>query len=265
MGQNRGRVSALILAKNEAWRISRCLASIAWVDEIVVVDDMSTDATADVCRRHGARVVQRCFDNFADQANFGLAHVTGDWVLTLDADEVVTPELAREIRDTLAAQPECAGFTFKRENHFLGHRMRYGGWHHDVLHLFRKDTGQFRGRVHYAPHLNGSVGSLKGGVAHYPFQQLSQFIERQNRYSSMEADELFELHGDGLRRAVRSQAVGRPLKLFWKFFVKKQGFREGMHGLVFSALFAWVHLLKWSKYWERCNAAARPGATTTQT
>lgn len=216
---------------------------------------MSTDATADISRRHGARVVQRPFDNFAAQANFGLGHVTGDWVLSLDADEVVPADLAQEIRQALAERPDCVGLTFKRHNYFLGRRMRYGGWCHNVLHLFRADAGRFAGHVHYAPQVSGPIVALNGGVEHYPFQRLEQFLERQNRYSSMAAEELFMLHGPGLLRQVPGQLAVKPLKLFWKFYVKKQGFRDGMHGLVFSALFAWVHGLKWAKYWERCETA----------
>lgn len=250
MGQE--RLSVLILAKNEAGRIEACLRRVIWADEILVVDDLSTDATAEIALRCGAKVVQRQFDDFSSQANFGLSHVTGDWVLSLDADELVTPELRAAIERILEENSPCVGFTFKRLNYFLGHRMRYGGWYHDVLHLFRRGAGQFTGRVHHTPRLDGPIGRLAAAVEHYPFQSLAQFIDRQNRYTSSEAQELVDDSGSvSVSPAqLRNQLTWRPLKLFWKSFVKKQGFREGMYGFIFAALYAWVHFLKWAKYWE---------------
>lgn len=250
MGQGRQTVSVVILAKNEADRIGTCLERLRWADEIVVVDDMSTDRTAEICRYFGARVVQRPLDTFSNQANFGLQHATGDWILTLDADELVSPLLRQEIEDVLLRDAGHVGFTFKRLNHFLGHEMRHGGWYHDLLRLFRRDAGTFTGKVHLTPQLEGPVGRLRGHVEHYPFQSLSQFVDRQNRYTSVEAEELLERHGTALMKAVRGQILVKPAKLAWKFYVKKQGFRDGRHGLVFSMLFAWVHFLKWAKYWE---------------
>ena len=254
MTERRETVSVLILAKNEAARIGRCLERTQWADEVLVVDDMSTDQTAEICRQHGARVVQRVFDNFSDQANFGLAHVMGSWVLSLDADELVTPRLREQIQRAVTQASDCVGFTFKRLNYFLGHCMYYGGWHHDVLHLFRRDAGRFAGKVHHTPQLVGTIRHLDADVEHYPFQSLCQFVNRQNRYTSMEAQEIFEQFGDRLRIKVDQEIRVRPLKLAWKFYVKKQGFREGMHGLVFSVLFAWVHFLKWAKYWELAHS-----------
>lgn len=258
MGLGQPRLSVLILAKNEAEKIAHCLEAVTWAHEIFVVDDMSTDATAAICRRYGAKVIQRSFDNFSDQANFGLEHLTGEWVLSLDADEVVTPALRDEIQGVLARGADCAGFTFKRLNYFLGHRMRYGGWYHDVLHLFRRSSGRFRGKVHHTPHLSGKVRHLEAAVEHYPFTSLLQFVERQNRYTSMEARELVELRGVADGETIHQDIVFKPLKLTWKFYVKKQGFREGMYGLIFSVLFAWVHFVKWAKYWELGQQQSRP-------
>ncbi len=250
---DRETLSVLILAKNEEDKIAACLEQVAWADEVLVVDDLSTDRTVDICRRYGARVVHRRFDNFSDQANYGLRQLTSKWVLSLDADEQVTPSLREQIETVLAQRSEYVGFTFKRLNYFLGRRMRYGGWYHDVLHLFRRGAGQFRGQVHHAPSLTGRIGHLHAEVEHRPFQSIGQFVERQNRYTSMEAREWYEQHGNGLTHEVRRQLTWRPPKLFWKSYVKKQGFREGFHGFLFAVLFAWVDFLKWAKYWERCQ------------
>ena len=262
----RERLSALILAKNEAARIEACLRRVAWADEVLVVDDLSTDDTAKIALRCGARVVRRQFDDFSSQANFGLSHVTGDWVLSLDADELVTSELQTAIERVLGEHSAYTGFTFKRLNYFLGHQMRHGGWYHDVLHLFRRGAGQFTGRVHHTPQLDGPIGRLAAAVEHYPFQNLTQFIERQNRYTTSEAQELVEEKRvvANSPKQFRGQLVWRPLKLFWKSFMKKQGFREGKYGFIFAALYAWVHFLKWAKCWELASEGmTAPGATGT--
>jgi len=258
----RPRVSVVILAKNEASRIAQCLECVRWADDIIVVDDMSTDQTAEIARRYGAKVVKRPFDDFASQANFGLTHATGEWVLSLDADERVTPQLQDEIQAVLREPSDHVGYTFRRLNFFLGHCMRHGGWHHNTLHLFRRDAGSYVGKVHYAPDVRGRIGHLDADVERYPFQSLTQFIGRQNRYTSVEADALRAEIPTLSECALRYQLSIRPVKLFWKSYVKKGGWREGMYGLVFAALYAWCEFLKWAKWWER--SLHRDSSTTCQ-
>jgi glycosyltransferase involved in cell wall biosynthesis len=256
----RATLTALVLARNEEERLAVCLEHVRWADQLLVVDDMSTDRTAEISRRYGATVVQRAFDNFSDQGNFGLRHATGDWVISLDADELVTPEFRQEIEAVLRSDGGHAGFTFKRLNFFLGRRMRYGGWYHDVLHLFRRDAGKFAGKVHHTPQLTGTIGRLKGHVEHRPFKRVSQFLERQNRYTTMEAQEWLELRGPAKAADQREQLVRRPLKLFWKMYVKKQGWREAFPGFLFSALYAWLDMIRWAKYWELSQSEANGAA-----
>ena len=257
----RGTLSVLILAKNEESRIGACLERVVWADEVLVVDDVSTDRTAEISRARGARVAQRAFDDFASQANFGLEQLIGDWVLTLDADELVTPALRDAIQTVLEGGSPHEGLTFRRRNYFLGRWMRYGGWYHRSLHLFRRQAGRFVGKVHYAPELRGSIGELDADVEHYPFQSLTQFVARQNRYTSIEAEELAVRHPNLSKVPLRQQLWLRPAKLFWKSYVKKSGWREGMHGLVFGMLFAWVEFLKWAKYWAM-KQESRPASAT---
>ncbi len=256
----RGRLTALILARNEEQRLGACLAHVLWADEILVIDNLSTDRTAAIARHYGATVLQRPLDTFAGQANFGLGHATGDWVLSLDADEIVTPALRAAIERVLIEGSPHAGFTFKRLNFFLGRRMRYGGWYHDVLHFFRRTAGQFEGGLHHTPVLSGSIGRLPADVEHRPFQAVSQFVQRQNWYSSVEAEDLWAQHGAEEVARARYEIHRKPLKLFWKMYVKKQGFREGFHGLLFSILYSWLHLVRWAKYQERCEAASATAA-----
>ena len=245
------RISAVLITKNEATRVAPCLESLRWVDEIVVVDDESTDETRTICGRAGARVlVRRSEGDFDQQRNAGSDAASGEWILQLDADEVSPVSLRDEIRRALA-HPSAVGYRIKRTNYFLGHEMRHSGWAWNGVKLFRKSAARYIGHsVHETLQVNGPVGQLASPIWHYPFQSLTQFIERQNFYTSVEARLLRQSHPTLGRWQLRRLLLIRPLKLFWKSYVKKSGWREGMHGLVFAALFAWVECLKWTKYWE---------------
>ncbi len=244
-------ISAVILSKNAAKTIPDCLASLKWADEVIVVDGGSTDGTIELCENAGARVIlDETKDDFARLRNVGTQAAAGDWVLQLDADEVVTPEF-RSFFETLAPTPEpYAAYKFRRRNNFLGHWMRFGGWDHQSLHLFFKGKARYEGRVHEKLIVDGHVGTLRAGVQHFPFRSIEEFLERQNRYTTLEARQMLETNPAISETEIRTQTTRKPLKLFWKMYVKKQGFRDGMPGFLFSGLFAFVHFLKWVKVWE---------------
>lgn len=247
----RKKLSVVVLTKNEEARIARCLESVRWADEIILVDGHSTDRTAEIARSFGARVVSNHFDgNFDRERNLGIDQASGGWILQLDADDVATPGFRQAVEKILESEPPFCAYRFKRKNFFLGRAMRHGGWYHDSLHFFRKGKARYKGRIHETLIVDGPIGSLAEEVEHHPFESITQFIERHNRYSSLEAERIREERGALPWRKVRSQLTWKPLKLFWKFYVKKRGFREGWVGLVFSVLFAWVHFLNWAKYWE---------------
>ncbi|MBI3088501.1 MAG: glycosyltransferase [Candidatus Omnitrophica bacterium] len=258
----RQRLSAVILTKNEEARVARCLESIRWADEIIVVDGLSTDRTAEICRRYGARVIPHPFSgDFGLERNVGNDMASGEWILQLDADDVVSPSLRADIERILRDGSPHAAYKFRRKSWFLGHAMRHGGWYHYYPHLFRRGQAHFEGRVHHLLRTEGPMGALEGVLEHYPFDRIEQFVARHNRYTAIEAQEMLEKDGLLDARLVRYHLTRRPLKLFWKIYVKKQGFREGWHGLVFSILYAWVHFLKWAKYWELRTAALQPPTT----
>lgn len=246
----RVRLSILLLTKNEAGRLPECLDSVTWADEIVVVDGQSTDGTQALARAYGATVVERPFSgSFAQERNAGLAAATGDWVLQMDADETVSPELRAAIERLLVEGSPHAALKLRRRNYFLGHQMRFGGWYHYNVVLFRRARARYDGLVHERLTVDGTTGVLEADLVHRPFQSFEQFIARQNRYTTLQARELLQADGCSSARFIREVGV-RPVKLWWKLYVKKQGFREGVYGLSFSILFAWVHFLKWAKYWE---------------
>lgn len=251
------RLSAVILTRNAAATISRCLASVQWMDEIIVVDGESTDQTLSLCTRAGATVIRRpVTTNFGEERNVGTARATGDWILQLDADEVVTPQFRETLEEILRGQSPYAAYRFRRTNFFLGHRMRWGGWEHQSLHLFRRGRARYEGRVHERLLVDGPIGSLAVGVYHYPFRSVEEFLDRQNRYTTLEARELLEGSADDLTRHLRYQLIVRPAKLFWKLYIKKGGFLEGFYGFLFSALYSFVHHLKWAKVREALCASS---------
>jgi len=238
------------------------LESIRWVSEIIIVDDDSVDQTREIAQSYGATIVrhQSCGD-FDAQRNRGIAQASQEWVLQLDADEVVSADLREEIERQLLTPGSFDAFRITRRNHFLGHEMRYGGWAgQQGVKLFRKGRARYVGHsVHETLQVDGPIGSLNHPVDHYPFQSIEEFIERQNFYTSVEARVMLGHRGRLPSRVTLYQAAVRPVKLFWKFYVKKQGHRDGWHGLVFSLLFAFTHFMLWIKYWEILQAGSSSG------
>jgi hypothetical protein len=145
-----------------------------------------------------------------------------------------------------------------RRNVFLGHPMRHGGWYHRHRIFFRRERARCVGKgIHVRLHVDGTTGFLDADIEHYPFSSIAQFIDRQNHYTSVEAQVMCEQETQRpVASAIVFQAGVRPLKLFWKFYMKKHGYRDGWHGLVFSFLFAFSHFILWAKCWE-CRAPSR--------
>ncbi len=255
----REKLSAVLLTKNEEARIQPALESLRWVDEIVIVDGMSSDRTVEICETYGAKVVRHPFSgSFGEERNVGAQAASHDWILALDADDVVSEELRQALEQVLTTGTPHVAFRLGRKSNFLGRWMTHGGWDYLYYTFYRRSRCHFRGRVHHVLQINGTAGVLEAAVLHYPFTSLEQFVARQNRYTSLEAQELVETRGLLPAREVRYQMAIRPLKLFWKSYVKKQGFREGWYGLVFAILYAWVHFLKWAKYWELVRDRYQP-------
>ncbi len=244
------RLSVVILTKNAEDCVGACLESVKWADEIIIVDGFSTDGTLDICRKYTGRIIQSEFKGFAQERNKGIDNSTGDWVLQLDADEVVTPGLAAALKKAMAAPGGIVGYKFRRKNYFLGHPMRYGGWYHYSAHFFKKGCGRYEGLIHERLKLAGPQGVLEEEIEHRPFKSMGQFIERQNRYTGYEAMDILNEKWVLPEKEVMYNLKVKPLKLFWKLYVKKQGFREGRTGFIFSVMFSYVHFMKWAKYWE---------------
>jgi glycosyltransferase involved in cell wall biosynthesis len=249
----RARISAVLITKNEERNIKRCLDTLKWVDEVVVVDGRSTDRTRQIAESFGAKVVEHAFQgDFGMERNIGNENATGDWILALDADEAIPEKTREEIVSILENGSEFDAYNVPRLQYFLGKALIHGGRYHSIVNFFRKGKARFEGKVHHLVLVDGKVGRLERPIEHYPFNSVSEFIHKQDRYTDYEAQELFEKFKEKRLSEVRYNLILKPLKLFFKSYVKKKGFKDGPVGLIFCVLFSWRHFLIWAKYWELC-------------
>jgi len=227
-------VSACIITFNEADRIGDCLASLAFCDDIVVVDSQSTDATAAIAEAAGARVLQRRFDGFRSQKQFAVEQARHDWVLCLDADERVDATLRASIEQARAGGfAQAAGYRFARLSDYFGRFLRHGNAYPDrVLRLFDRRRGGWRGKreVHEAASVDGAVLTLAGDLIHYPYRSLEQQLLKTQRYARMMAEHDFARG----KRATLGKLILSPAWRFWRGYLLRGGFLDGWHGLVYA-------------------------------
>lgn len=259
-------LSVIIITKNEAARLGDCLASVQFADEIIVLDGYSTDATAEIAREHGAQVHQVAdWPGFGPQKNRALALATKPWVLSIDADERVTPELQAEIVRTLS-QPSYDGYQIARLSEFCGKKIRHSGWWPDyVLRLFRRELGAFdHVQVHEQVLVRGRVGKLKSWFLHFPFDDLAALITKTNRYSS-DAAQMMALKG---RRVGVFGLITHSVWTFIRIYLLRRGFLDGRHGFVLAATAASGSFLRYAKLMflnevnQRAQASGLPEAST---
>ena len=242
------RLSVAVITLNEEDHLRRCLESVAWADEIVVVDACSQDKTVQIAREFTDRVIGQPWAGFAAQKNFALDQSAGEWVLSLDADEEATPELGHEIVATVADARACDGYAVRRQNMFLDRWIRHGGLYPDwQVRLFRRGRGRFVERaVHESVTVSGPVGRLRGHLVHRSYEGVSDFIARANRYSSLAAEQLIR---EG-RRVRAGELVVRPLGRFLSMYVVQRGFLDGRRGLLLATLYAYYVFMRSAKVWE---------------
>ena len=251
----KSKITAAVITKNEEKNIAACIESVkGWADEIIVVDGQSSDNTVSIAEALGAKVIKHSFEgDFSKERNVALENSRSDWVLHLDADERVTEEFKKTVDNVIDNDNEIDVYKFKRKNFFLRHAMLHGGFCHYIPNLVRRKTVRFEGALHERPVYKGKTGVIEADIEHYPFDSISQFVERHNRYSTVEAEKIYKEEGRSKLSEARKNITRRTFKLFWKMYVKKKGYKEGMYGLIFSALFAFTNFLIWVKYWELCQ------------
>ncbi len=254
------KLSVLIPCKDERRNIRPCIESVlAIADDILVADSGSTDGTLDIVRdMGGCRIIEREYINSANFKNWAIPQCRHEWVLVVDADERVTPELAEEIQDTLKSPPEDKdGYWIDRANHYLGYRIRHCGWNSDaVIRLFRRDKGQYEKRwVHAEVDLpEQRLGTLKNPFLHYTTWDSDQYLYKLNRYAGWGA---LNLRDKSRRPSTLSMITRAPLR-FLQLYVFRLGFLDGIPGFQICMHTAYYAFLKQAKLWEIHNAMQQP-------
>ena len=222
-------LSAVVIARNEESALGACLDSLAWCQEIVMVDSGSTDRTREIAVEKGARVIDHEWEGYGRQKNFAVRQATNDWVLCIDADEIVGPELRASIEKALAA-PAYRAYEMARRNRFLGRWLRHGEGYPDwSLRLFESKTARWSDDpVHEKVVARGPVGKLDGDLLHDSADSLHNYLEKQNRYTTLQAE---ALHLAGMRPSVPKMVLG-PVVRFVKFYFLRLGFLDGVPGLI---------------------------------
>jgi glycosyltransferase involved in cell wall biosynthesis len=245
----REKISACVICFNEEAKIRRCLESLAWCDEIVVVDSFSQDRTVAICREFTDLIYQHEWQGYIGQRNLIRQMAHHPWVLFLDADEEISPALRDEIVQTFErGTGEVAGFEFPRQVCYLGRWIRHGAWYPDIkLRLFRKDSGVSAGmEPHDHVEVNGPVRRLRHPIWHYTYNSIYDHLETINRFSSIAANEKFRSGG-------RFRLLDLLFRPFWRFvrgYVFRAGWREGIRGLIIALLGSMEVAIKYAKLWE---------------
>ncbi|MBN2406778.1 MAG: glycosyltransferase family 2 protein [Elusimicrobia bacterium] len=251
------KLTVLIPVFNEEDNIKDCLEAVKWADEILVADSYSTDRTLDIAGAYpNVRIIQREYNYSTDQKNWAIPQASGSWVLIVDADERVPLELSDEIRAVTEDEGKpFEAYSIRRDNFFLGRRMRFSGWQNDfVTRLFVKGKARYEDKyVHGSLIVDGRTGRLKNRLIHYSIKDIGSYLEKIDRYSSWKAREKLEKG-----KKVNPVILGaRPVLTFLRDYIMRLGILDGIYGLVLCGLSAFSEFLKYAKLWELKRAAVR--------
>lgn len=256
--QTKVPLTVVIITKNEASRIRECLESVGWADEIVVLDDFSTDETVQIARTFTPRVYQRAMEIEGKHRNHAYGLASHEWVLSLDADERVTPELRDEIKALMEAGPTCNGYAIPRRN-FMGKTwVKYGGMYPSAqLRLFKKDKFRYdeQAEVHPQAYMPDPRGTLKSDILHYTYRDFTDAIAKLDRQTDLEARKWFREN----RKVGVLGTVRKSVDRFCKAYFSKKGHKDGVIGLFLAVNSGMYQFLTFAKVWEMRKAAGKRG------
>jgi glycosyltransferase involved in cell wall biosynthesis len=250
------KLTATVITLNESAHIAAALKSIAWADEIIVVDSGSTDDTVAIARKHATRVEVRDWPGYSAQKNYAAQIASHDWILSMDADERVSSELGSEIRSVLEHEPSARGYRLPRVTWYLGRWIRSTDWYPDFqLRLYDRRAGQWNGRrVHESVDLQTEPGTLRNDLHHYAYRDIAHHLATIDRYTTLAAEQWL---AEGRRTNAFEAAIHPPLA-FLRNYVLRAGVNDGAAGLLVSVLNSYYVFLKFAKLWELQHAARRP-------
>jgi glycosyltransferase involved in cell wall biosynthesis len=240
-------LSVIIITKNEESHIAKCLESVKWADEIIVLDSGSSDETVSICRQFTPHVFETDWQGFGIQKQRALEKATGEWVLSIDADEIISPELRAEMENAIS-QNQFDAFLLPRLSSYCGRFIKHGGWYPDfILRLFRRELGEFSDAVvHEIVLVNGRISKLNSPILHDSYKDLAEVLRKMDSYSTLGATMLFQ-------RDVKSSVSKAVLRGFWTFFrayFLRRGFLDGSHGLMLAVYSGETTYYKYLKLWE---------------
>jgi glycosyltransferase involved in cell wall biosynthesis len=244
------KVSAVLITFNEENNLRQCLPKLAWCNEIIIVDSGSTDATVKLCRAFGCKVYHKVFNGYGAQKRYAVAQATNDWVLCLDADEILSDELISEIQTEMQA-PSADGYHMPMSLVFMNREFKHGkeSWRY-FMRLFNKTKGGFNdSKVHEKIELQGSTKKLKYLIHHYSYRSFSQYFDKFNRYSCYGAEMAYT---KGKKRSVTAIVLAIPLN-FIKYYFLQRNFLNGLHGFYWAVLNSFYHFVKYIKLKEHYN------------
>ncbi len=246
------KISAVVSVYNEEKQIENCLRSLKFADEIILVDNGSTDNTIDRAKKYTSSIFSQKndFSSIDLQKNFGFEKASGNWILSIDADEEVSPQLSKEIAEVLKKDTQgINGFWIPRKNYIFGKWIKYSGWYPDLqLRLFRKGKGKYtKKHVHEPITLEGKSEELKEHIIHNNYETIEQFLKKTLIYAPNEAEELI-IKG---YKFSHFDAINFPLKEFLSRFFARKGYRDGLHGLILSIYMAFYHFIIFTFVWEK--------------
>ncbi len=241
------KLSLTIITFNEEGNIRDALESVKWADEIIIIDSGSTDKTVEICKEYTGKVYDNPWPGFVAQKNYAINKANNRWILSIDADERVTPELMEEISAILKA-PKADAYAVPRKVYYLGRWINYSGWYPDYKErLFNKEKCRWEGKeVHEKLKVNGKIAFLKGDLHHYTFGNVDDHLKTVSKYTSLAADEYAK---EG-KKAGLLQIIIRPSFMFFKSYVLKQGFRDGLPGFIIAVISSFHVFIKYVKLWE---------------
>ncbi|MCF6288911.1 MAG: glycosyltransferase family 2 protein [Proteobacteria bacterium] len=241
------KITAIIPTYNEEKHIANAIESVSFADEIIVIDSFSTDKTVEIVKESSINLIQRKFDDFSSQKNHAILKAKHQWIFVLDADERVTPKLKEEILQTIKKDSNIVAYWVFRTYHFMGRRIKYGGWQRDkVIRLFKKNECKYDGRlVHEEIETFGKISFLKNKLEHYSYNGFDHYIYKLNQYAWLQAK---ALHKKG-KKVNLFHILLKPAFRFFKQYIIRLGFLDGFPGFVSAFLQAYGVLTRYIKLW----------------
>ncbi|NUO10070.1 MAG: glycosyltransferase family 2 protein [Candidatus Brocadia sp.] len=244
------KLSVTIITLNEEENIRDALESVTWADEIIIVDSGSSDKTIDICKEYTEKIFYNPWPGHITQKNIAIDKAAYLWILSIDADERITPELAKEIKEVLQ-YPKADAYAMPRHVFYLGRWIYHSGWYPDYkVRLFKKNNARWGGvNPHDTVIVDGKLGHLNGNLVHYSYKNISHHVNTINNFTTISAGEYLKLG----KRASLWNITLRPAGTFLKKYILKQGFRDGLPGFIIAVSSAYYVFLKYAKLWELIN------------